>query len=310
MTPIRWKKLGRVFQVDGDHRPWSLTHSQVPTGLLIDDRIRVYYSTRDAGNRTSTGFFEVDAGDPTRVVHTHPRPVLAPGTRGAFDDCGAMATAVIRADDAVHLYYQGWNVRSTVPFQTAIGLAISRDDGLTFERYSVGPLIDRSPADPYFCSTPNVIRHGTWRMWYSSGTEWRETADGVEPLYNIRQAVSADGIEWKPAGVALDYSSPDEGGLARPAVLADPDGWRMWYSVRGWRNYRDGSATAYRIRCAESTDGHTWRTCPAAGIEVSSSGWDSEMTAYPNVVDVGGTRYLFYSGNGFGRAGIGVAVAE
>jgi hypothetical protein len=310
MLPDRWRKLGLVFQTAGD-RPWSRSFAQVPTALPIDGGIRVFYSTRDDANRTSTGFFDVLETDPTRVVRVHPHPVLGSGTRGAFDDCGAMGSAVVRDGSSVRLYYQGWNVRTTVPFHTAIGLAISRDEGLSFERYATGPIIDRSPADPFFCATPTVVRHGDWRMWYTSGVEWRTVGEGLEPRYHIRQARSADGITWVPAGVALDLDGEAEGGLARPAVVPGPDGWRMWFCTRGWQDYRGGSAASYRIRQARSADGSQWSRCDdAAGIDVSPTGWDAEMTAYPNVVEAGGTCYLFYNGNGFGRSGIGVAVAE
>jgi len=73
----------------------------------------------------------------------------------------------------------------------------------------------------------------------------------------------------------------------------------MWYSVRG---------TAYRIGYAESADGITWqRADPSAGIEVSRSGWDSEMIEYAYVVDRIGARHMFYNGNGYGRSGLGYA---
>ena len=44
-----------------------------------------------------------------------------------------------------------------------------------------------------------------------------------------------------------------------------------------------------------------------AGITLSDEGWDSFMLAYPDVVDVGGHRYMFYNGNGFGQTGFGFA---
>ena len=44
-----------------------------------------------------------------------------------------------------------------------------------------------------------------------------------------------------------------------------------------------------------------------AGLEVSKDGWDSEMIAYPCVLDRGASRFLLYNGNGYGRTGIGLA---
>ena len=41
-----------------------------------------------------------------------------------------------------------------------------------------------------------------------------------------------------------------------------------------------------------------------------TSGWDSQMQAYPAVVTAGGRTYLFYNGNDYGREGFGYAELE
>lgn len=74
----------------------------------------------------------------------------------------------------------------------------------------------------------------------------------------------------------------------------------MWYAVRGEH---------YIIGYAESNDGYTWtRKDHLAGINVSESGWDSEMIEYPFIFDHKDNRYMFYNGNGYGRTGIGLAI--
>ena len=45
-------------------------------------------------------------------------------------------------------------------------------------------------------------------------------------------------------------------------------------------------------------------------LDVSPSGWDSEMVCYPHVFDHKGKRYMLYNGNGYGRTGFGLAVLE
>ena len=44
-----------------------------------------------------------------------------------------------------------------------------------------------------------------------------------------------------------------------------------------------------------------------SGIDVSTSGWDSEMVAYPHVANVDGKILMFYCGNHFGKNGFGYA---
>jgi hypothetical protein len=45
-----------------------------------------------------------------------------------------------------------------------------------------------------------------------------------------------------------------------------------------------------------------------AGIDVSPSGWDSDMVEYACVFDHDGSRHMLYNGNGYGETGIGYAV--
>ena len=78
-----------------------------------------------------------------------------------------------------------------------------------------------------------------------------------------------------------------------------------------WFSYRSGSGETYRIGYATSEQGEKWvLNLDKSGITVSESGWDSEMIAYPFVFDHQDRRYMLYNGNGYGRTGFGLAVAE
>ena len=80
----------------------------------------------------------------------------------------------------------------------------------------------------------------------------------------------------------------------------------MWYSFRA-----QPTIDSYRIGYAESADGLEWvRMDDRVGIDVSSSGWDSEMICYPKVFEHQGKLYLLYNGNGYGKSGFGLAVLE
>jgi hypothetical protein len=149
-------------------------------------------------------------------------------------------------------------------------------------------------------------------MWYLSGLEWKIHAGNPEPYYHIKYAESTDGIHWKREGrVCVDFKTPNEGGIARPSVLKDGKTYRMWYSYRGGIDYRTNRSHSYRIGYAESQDGLEWvRKDDEVGITISEGGWDSEMIAYPFVIDINDRRYMFYNGNGFGKSGIGYAVLE
>jgi hypothetical protein len=306
-----WKKRGRIFVAEGQY-PWMMSHAQVPlVDELSADVLRIYFGTRDRMNRTLTTYVEVEADDPTKILYVHERPVLDLGELGTFDDSGVMPSWMVTRDGVKWLYYIGWNVGTTVPYRNSIGIAVSHDGGKTFARLYKGPILDRTNTEPHFCATPCVLKEGDrWRMWYLSCVRWEMYKGLAEPYYHIKYAESKDGVTWDKRGaVAIDFKTPDEGGIVRPCVIRNGRVYQMWYSYRDGKDFRTHKEHSYRIGYAESQDGITWtRQDERAGIEVSTSGWDSEMLAYPYVHRRGnGDLYLFYNGNGFGRSGFGFA---
>ncbi|WP_116126754.1 hypothetical protein [Lewinella sp. IMCC34183] len=305
-----WQKLGRFFET-ARQQPFMVSHACTPTALYLpaSDRIRVYFAPRNARGQSLPTYLEVAAADPTRVLYLHDRPVLELGVRGTFDDGGIMPCSLAEAANGdLCLYYVGWNPSVSVAYRNAVGLAISTDGGRTFKRPFPGAVVDRNRTEPFFTASPCVLREGdTWHLWYASSTGFLEVEDRIEPLYVLKYAQSADGVEWhRDNRTLLAPASPHEC-TARPTVVRDGDTYRMWYCYRGSADYRDGK-DAYRIGYAESRDARNWERRDAqAGIDYSTTGWDATMQTYPNVLDTPHGRYLFYNGNGFGKTGIGCA---
>jgi hypothetical protein len=308
---MAWLKKGLIYAPKGQYG-WNKTHASVPTVDVVNDRVwRIYFAARDAENRSHTSYLEVEAGNPGNVLYEHPEPILPLGRIGTFDDCGVMPSWVVNNGSDKYLYYVGWTVRQTVPFHNSIGLAISKDGGASFERFSEGPLFGSTYQEPYFSGTSCVlVEEGLWKNWYLSCTKW-EVIDGrPEPFYHLKYAESTDGVNWRREGkVAIDFKSPDEAGIVKASVLKE-DNYKMWFSYRPATKYRVSKRNGYRIGYAESPDGVQWtRMDDRSGIDVSNEGWDSEMIEYPHVIKNNGRLYLFYNGNGFGHSGFGYATS-
>lgn len=301
---MRWRKLGRIFKAAGQ-QPWMHSHCSMPFAEALDGTVlRVWFTPRDARNRSHLAWLEIDLARPQVVRKLAETPTLAPGPAGCFDDCGAMGSWLVATEDQRRHYYIGWSQPGPDPYHVAIGVAVAGDDGPKFERLSPEPVLDRNASDPVMVSTPCVLRDGeAWRMWYLSITDWPDKS--APPHYDLRQAVSSDGIAWTTDPTpCIAVAHAHECAIARPSVMQDKDRWRMWYCYRGLD-------FPYRIGYAESSDGARWtRRDASAGIGTSDAGWDDQMVAYPFVFDHRGSRYLLYAGNGFGHEGMGLAILE
>jgi hypothetical protein len=266
---------------------------------------RIYYASRDAANRSHIGWVEMDLRDHQTRVAVAGTPALAPGALGCFDDHGVYPGSIVEHDGQLYLYYAGWNPGPRKPLFTAsIGLAISDDGGLTFERWSPAPILSRGRHDPCLLTSPCVLREGDeWRMWYVGGFRWEQEGDALHSYYDVKYARSDDGVSWERDGRVAIALKPGERNIGRPCVVPLAESYEMWYSVSGSAGYRAGYA--------RSRDGLEWtRHDNEAGLEPSPEGWDSGAIAYPWVALLDGRRYAVYNGNDYGRDGFGLAVAE
>jgi hypothetical protein len=275
----------------------------IPTPILIDDTIRVYFGSTDDDMRGRIFYVELDAADPRNIVSDVMGPVLAPGGDGAFDVDGVVPIAMVPNGTALWLYYAGFQRRSDIPYTLLSGLAISTDGGRSFQRAQTEPVLPAIPTERFFRTASHVHRvGGSWSMWYIGGNEWIELEGKKLPLYGLKYATSEDGLTWSPP---IDLVNPDRGsgqiGFGRPFVVETESGYRMYISVR--------SVKGYTLSHARSTDGLQW-TDWEHDIIPAGEGWDSEMRCYAAPIAIEGNEYLLYNGNGYGRTGFGLAIRE
>ncbi|MCD0459918.1 glycoside hydrolase family protein [Roseiconus lacunae] len=319
-APYRWTKLGVVFDPTRSAVPgakWIKEFAQAPSVILKDDVVRIYFSCRPApderGQYTShCTFLDVNPDDVTEVIRVHHRPILPLGEPGTFDQFGTYPISVAAFEDRFRAYYAGWTRCESVPFNTAIGVAESNSDGEQFEKLGPGPVIPYTPDEPFVLSGPKIRRfEDRWFLYYIAGRKWIIDHGRPEPVYKIRVATSDDGLQWKKEN--RDLIPPrieDDEAQASPDVIFSNGRYHMFFCYRRSRDYR-GHAGGYRIGYASSHDALHWeRDDTRAGIDVSETGWDSEMISYPHLADIDGTTYMFYLGNQVGKHGFGVARLE
>lgn len=303
---MKWEKLGHIFCAE-KHSDWLYSHAMIPIAEQIEgDIYRIYFSSRDRLNRGHGGYLEIDMNNPTKVLKINPKPVLEPGKLGCFDDSGALPNSIVHINNRKMLYYTGINLGVTVKIRNSIGLAEWNEKTHCFERCFEGPVIDRTRDFPHFVATPEVMyENGVFRSWFTSCVGWKMNLGVPKHFYRLEYAESEDGVNWERNGtIAIDFQDEFEYALGVPRIIKDPDQYNMWFAARATAN-----TPSYRIHYATSVDGIKWdRQTGTCGLDVSASGWDSEMICYPFIFDHNGQRYMLYNGNGYGKTGFGLAV--
>jgi hypothetical protein len=298
-----WEKLGLLYcpPETGRHSK-LLTHAANPLPILMHgDIYRIFYCGRDSSNKSSVGAVDIDIVK-RRVICEHEEPIFEYGPAGSFYADGVSIGSCYTVGGVLYMLFMGWQTPPHAHFRGDVGrLVVGADLGLRLDNQV--PFMASDATDPISLSYPWVCkeREGDYIMWYGSTRTW--DAGNGEMLHAINYATSVDGLEWRREGLAVPYELGSAQAFSRPTVACDASGsYEMWFSYRG------GIGTKYRIGYAVSQDGRSWRLAlDEVGIDVSSTGWDSEMIEYPYVFNHKGRRYMLYNGNGYGKTGFGLA---
>lgn len=315
---FKWKKLGKVFdptEIKGKN--WMQEFAQAPSVLIFDKFIRVYFSCRPQKDKNGqyvsyTAYVDLNRNNLFEIVNIAKKPVLKLGELGCFDEFGTYPLSAIKSGKDVLAYYGGWTRCESIPFNVSIGMAISHNNGRTFDKLGKGPILSYSPDEPFVLSGPKIRRfNNIWYLYYISGKRWIVVNGMPEPVYKIRMATSEDGLNWIRVGKDLiPFRIEKNEAQASPDVLFYKGKYHMFFCYRYSSNFRETSR-GYRIGYASSDNLTDWtRDDKKVGIDISKSGWDDESIAYPHVFELDGNLYMLYLGNQVGRFGFGLAQLE
>jgi predicted GH43/DUF377 family glycosyl hydrolase len=313
-----WQKKGLIFDPTNiPNRPeWMLGFAQAPNVIIFDDYVRVYFCCRPAPDAnmqfvSRCAFVDLNRKNLFEIINISKEPVLELGDLGAFDEFGTYPVSVIKDNSDLIAVYGGWTRCESVPFNISLGLARSTDGGRHFEKIGAGPVLSYSPDEPFVVTSPKIRKYGDqWYLAYTTGRRWILGDDGrPEIIYKLRIATSLDGINWIKQNRDIVASKlGDDEAQASPDILYANGKYHMFFCYRKGLGFRDNKNASYRIGYASSTDLLHWhRDDSQVNLDISDSGWDSEMVAYPNVFELDGKIYMLYAGNGNGRTGFGLA---
>jgi hypothetical protein len=314
---MQWIKKGLIFNPTNHNLDFDCTdYAQSPQTIVYEDFVRVYFSTRDKDktNKFVSRVVFVDFNkDFTQIINHSKHEVIPLGDIGCFDEHGIFPFSPLRHENNMIAFICGWSRRISVPIETSTGLAVSEDNGLTFKKIGKGPVLTSSLREPMLVGDSFVrVYKDVFHMWYIYGKYWLD-ASGNEPearVYKISHAISKDGITWfKRDGRQL---IEDRIGVhecqALPTIIKINNKYHMFFCYRYATDFRKNPKRSYKLGYAYSEDLISWeRDDEKKGIDVSKSGWDSEMMCYPHLFEAFGKIYLLYNGNEFGKFGFGLA---
>ena len=194
---MKWIKKGLIFNVNKNFG-WMNTHAQIPTVLVLEDRLRVYFSTRKSQNKSELAYIELDIQNPKKIIYLNDKPLLDNGKVDSFDEHGIMPSEVFRFDEKVYLYYSGWSRKGEYPYENLTGLAISEDGGRSFLKYNRNPILNLNNVERYSATSPCIVfNDDIFYMFYCSGVEWLKINGKYEHVYDIKYAISKDGLNFE-----------------------------------------------------------------------------------------------------------------
>lgn len=302
------KKIGFIFKPKGDINWWK-SHTMAPAPILLDDgTIRVYMGCWTADKISRIGYLDVKAEQPTAIINVSDTPVLDIGRDGCFDENGVFPAHAYKFDDGrVYLYYTGFQLGQKIRHYNFGGLAISTDGGDTFHRHSEAPIMDRADEGLFVRAGQSIERadDGGFHVIYSAGSSWHMCQGELRPVYDVFYQKSPDGITINKIGekiLTCDLSI--EHGLGRPQIIRFGNFYYAFYTRRIIEGMR------YFIGCARSKDCKTWERIDYVFNDIEygvKDEFDCDMIYFPAVVKITDSKaLLFYSGNYFGRDGLGV----
>ena len=306
---MEWEKKGLIFSEELADK-YNICNPQVPYAYRIGDRIRIFFGARKTGE-SSAGIYSIDIDpiNPTRILNVYKEPLLTRGAFGAFDQDGVLPVCVKKVGDDLFMYYGGFSKQIAGSHTCMMGLAVSKNNGESFNRIYDGPVLPISKTDPYLIGSADIMEYkGLYHMIYTSGTKWSHIESLPEISYTLKHAISKNGIDWTPTNEAVLVEETAYDAYAKPSIFRNNDFFVMYFSKRQIINYRKRGHSAYSLGYATSVDLINWeRNDGQSGIEVSKQGWDSEMICYPNIIELENKYLMFYNGNGFGKSGFGYA---
>jgi predicted GH43/DUF377 family glycosyl hydrolase len=302
-----WKNI-KDISLPYNNLNWSNSHMSHPVPYFTNNKLFVFYGTRDKDNISSISWVELDFENDFKVINSPKKPILIKGKLGSFDDSGVIPSSIIKIKNKHYLYYMGWSKGGDVASQNAGGISQINFEKMQASKLFEGPILDRTQDEPLYCAVPRVQKINNKLFVYYLGVNyWIGQAPSKDAVYEIRIGTSSDGIKWDRKNIKALNLSSKEGGHYPFSIIKNGGKHYGFYSSRNKFDYRTNVKNTYKIFYAESEDGYKWEKKGKIKFLKPINSTEGNMQAYPSVLKVNNRILLFYNGNSFGRDGFKIS---
>ena len=298
---MRLVKSELIYGAKGEYGEWMDNSAMKPIPVMMKDVLRIYVTFRTKEGAGRPGYVDLNPDNLSEVVDVSKEPLLEFGDVGYFDDNGVVPCTVFEDNGKYYMYYTGFNLGVKVRMTYFSGLGIS-DDGTHFRKYSTIPVMERTEKGSLFRSVQCVVKEDDcWKVYYVAGNKFLQGKTKTLAEYELYCLETKDLTKLNFDGEMVLPCVDDEYRIGAPQVVKENGIYKMYYCT-------GTEDVVYDLKYAESKDGFKWeRMDEKLGFKRTPGGWDSDMAAYPSVIEVKGKKYMFYNGNNFGHDGFGYA---
>jgi hypothetical protein len=275
-----------------------------PTPYLLPNGLtRIFGGARDSNGRSRIMWVDLDPIT-LEVTKVAKEPILDLGVPGTFDSNG-MILGDIKNDKKsglVLLTYVGFSNYPTVKFRAYSGLAVSKDDGESFQKVSSEPMISK---EEFKLKTSIVAIHNMEfnesgiKLLAAIGSGWEIIAGNPYPKYEV----------WSFSGLDLDSLS-----LSNGPIFSNPENV---YRLGRPRSYTLDSGEEIVIATGGKVDGdyrpYFFKNEGGTGyrriemdypVKPGISRHATIQAAYPVHISSRDGNVALFNGNFMGKAGV------
>ena len=283
-------------------KPWWLQRYAGATCALATKNkgeFEIFISGRDHLNRSVIGSAYWNIDEPSLLYSFSTDPLLDLGPLGSFFDSGTSYPNVFQYGEDIFMIFTGWQRGVTVPFYNNIGISKYDAEKEKFIPCNYYPLLP--PSNLEFTGTGSSsikFENGMFSLYYTSFKEWNLRGGVPVHEYSIRKRVTSDPLNWSSESVEIKLDVDNRlKNICKPTFLEE----KMFFCARPtdgdysifYATLDDERATLFQV--------NELHIDPKSVIDQDDVG-----QAYPTGITDGNKQFIIYSGNNYGKSGLGV----